>query len=136
MQLFSLIASFFNGASLASEDPTGSTSGNWGNWEFLREIVNAIDFIMIPIMVLVGTAGLIYAVVLGVNLARAESADKIKEAKTRMVNAIIGLVSIIVLCLLLWLFIGNVDVIFGFIDADTIGGTEEPAAMIGLAMGL
>lgn len=118
MQFFSLIASIFNGAALAD-------STDWGDFEFLKEIVGTIDFIMIPIMILVGTAGLIYAVVLGVNLARAESADKIKEAKTRMINAVIGLVSIIVLCLLLWLFLRNVDSIFGFIDETEIIGSGD-----------
>lgn len=122
MQFFSLIASIFNGAVLAAD----ADEDIWGDWGFLKEIVDTIDFIMIPIMILVGTAGLIYAVVLGVNLARAESADKIKEAKTRMINAVIGLVSIIVLCLLLWLFLRNVDSIFGFINPSEIpGGTTE-----------
>ncbi len=121
MQFFSLIASIFNGAVLAAD----ADEDIWGEWGFLKEIVGTIDFIMIPIMILVGTAGLIYAVVLGVNLARAESADKIKEAKTRMINAVIGLVSIIVLCLLLWLFLRNVDSIFGFIDeTEIVGGGE------------
>lgn len=121
MQFFSLIASIFNGAVLAAD----ADEDIWGEWGFLKEIVGTIDFIMIPIMILVGTAGLIYAVVLGVNLARAESADKIKEAKTRMINAVIGLVSIIVLCLLLWLFLRNVDNIFGFIDeTEIVGGGE------------
>ena len=54
-----------------------------------------------------------------VNLARADSAEKIKEAKSRMINAIIGLVSIIALCLLLWLFIENVPTIFGFTQEGT-----------------
>ena len=91
-------------------------SYDWGSWVWLKEIVGSINWIMIPIMVLVGTAGLIYAVVLGVNLARADGAEKIKEAKQRLVNAIVGLVSIIVLCLLLWLFVQNVPTIFGFIE--------------------
>lgn len=89
---------------------------DWGSFDWLKDIVGSINWVMIPLMILVGTAGLIYAVVLGVNLARADGAEKIKEAKQRLVNAIVGLVSIIVLCLLLWLFISNVPTIFGFLQ--------------------
>lgn len=108
---------------------------DWGNWAWLKEVVGSINWVMIPLMILVGTAGLIYAVVLGVNLARADGAEKIKEAKQRLINAIVGLVSIIVLCLLLWLFISNVPTIFGFIgDNSNSGGNTS--GVITLAMGL
>ncbi len=73
-------------------------------WGWVGEVVDAINTILYPILVLVGTAGVIYAVVLGVKLARAESADQQQEAKKRMINFIIGLVSIIALILLLKLF--------------------------------
>ncbi len=89
-------------------------------WSWVLQVTDAIDTILYPLLILVGTAGTIYAVILGVNLARADSADKQQEAKKRMINAIIGLVSIIALILLLklfcaylpeWLNIGeNVDV--------------------------
>ena len=75
-----------------------------GQWKWVGDIVNAINQLLYPILILVGTAGVIYAIYLGVNLARADSADKQKEAKQRMINAIIGLVSIIALILLLKLF--------------------------------
>lgn len=91
-----------------------------GEWSWVLQVTDAIDTILYPLLILVGTAGTIYAVILGVNLARADSADKQQEAKKRMINAIIGLVSIIALILLLklfcaylpeWLNIGeNVDV--------------------------
>lgn len=79
-----------------------NTSGQWG---WVSEVVDAINQLLYPILILVGTAGVIYAIYLGVNLARADSADKQQEAKKRMLNAIIGLVSIIALILLLKLFL-------------------------------
>lgn len=90
-------------------DQTGGTTGtvpdiNSGNWSWVGDIVNAINQLLYPILILVGTAGVIYAIYLGVNLARADSADKQKEAKQRMINALVGLVSIIALILLLKLF--------------------------------
>ena len=77
---------------------------NTGQWAWVGTIIDAINTILYPLLILVGTAGTIYAVILGVNLARADSADKQQEAKKRMINAIIGLVSIIALILLLKLF--------------------------------
>ncbi len=73
-------------------------------WKWVKEVVDAINVVLYPILILVGTAGVIYAIVLGVKLARAESADQQQEAKKRMINFIIGLVSIVALILLLKLF--------------------------------
>ncbi len=78
---------------------------NDGQWGWVGEIVNAINTLLYPILILVGTAGVIYAIYLGVNLARAESADKQQEAKKRLINAIIGLACIIALVLLMKLFL-------------------------------
>jgi len=83
---------------------TGTVDLNNGQWAWVGTIIDAINTILYPLLILVGTAGTIYAVILGVNLARADSADKQTEAKKRMINAIIGLVSIIALILLLKLF--------------------------------
>lgn len=93
-----------SGASGSSSlvDPTDKKTGGWG---WVGDVVSAINTILYPILILVGTAGVIYAIYLGVNLARADSADKQQEAKKRMINAIIGLVSIIALILLLKLFL-------------------------------
>jgi len=79
-------------------DTTAATVPDW-----VKRIVKAINSLLYPILILVGSAGLIYSIYLGVNLARADSADKQQEAKKRMINAIIGLASIVALILLLQL---------------------------------
>lgn len=84
------------------EDPQ---KGEADKWQWVYEVCDAINLILYPILILVGTAGMIYAVVLGVKLARAESADQQQEAKKRLLYFIIGLVSIIALILLLKLFV-------------------------------
>ena len=90
-------------------------------WGWVYTLCNALESLLTPILIIVATAGLIYAVVLGVNLARADSADKQQEAKKRMIYAIVGLVSIIVLILLLKLFVANVD---GILGIKTTVGTD------------
>ena len=72
-------------------------------------ILNILQALLVPLLIIVGTAGSIYAVILGVNFARAETADKREEAKKRMVNAIIGLVVMVFLLVILQLFVANAD---------------------------
>lgn len=76
-------------------------------WEWLQGILDVLETVLWPVLILVGTAGMIYAVVLGVKLARAETSDEREEAKKRIINAVIALVVIVALILLLQLFIAN-----------------------------
>ena len=77
-------------------------------WKFLNPILEVLGAALIPILILVGTAGMIYAVVLGVKLARAETTDQRDEAKKRLINAIIALVVMIALILILQIFVSNI----------------------------
>lgn len=118
--LFNLANAFMNSGLLAY---TARYRGHDNDWEakgvvasqyyWVDDLCAAMDNILTPILILVATAGLIYSVVLGVNLARADSSDKQQEAKKRLVYAIVGLVVIIVLIILLKLFIANIDTFLG-----------------------
>ena len=103
-QAANAMMSLASGKPLLVGDGTVNVNDPTTQWGWVGEVVDAINIILYPILVLVGTAGVIYAVVLGVKLARAESADQQQEAKKRMINFIIGLVSVIALILLLKLF--------------------------------
>lgn len=81
----------------------------------LDPILELLNNLLLPILIVVGTAGSIYAIVLGVNFARAETSDKREEAKKRMVNAIVGIVAMVFLLILLQLFVANADDIVGTI---------------------
>lgn len=85
----------------------GEGSGNIpqfdGKWAWVNDVTAAIQSVLLPLLILIATAGIIYVIILGVNLARAESADKQKEAKQRMVNFIIAIVVTIALVLLMYL---------------------------------
>ena len=88
-----------------------------------EQIFEYASYILIPIMIVVGVAGIFYGVYLGVNLAKADSADKRQEAKARMVNAIIGFVAIFVIVLLMYLFCHYANQIFGWTHSQTIGSS-------------
>ncbi len=84
-----------------STSPTGPVDIEDTQWAWVGDIVDAINVILYPLLILLATAGVIYAIILGVKLARAESADEQQEAKKRLVNFIIGLVAVIALILLM-----------------------------------
>ena len=69
------------------------------DWSWVWTIVNAIKSVLWPMLIVVCAAGMIYAVILGVNMARADSTDKREEAKKRLINVLIGLAIIVALIL-------------------------------------
>ena len=95
-------------------------SGAAGSFkDVVMTIANFINAMLTPILILVVSAGTVYAVVLGVNFARAETSDKREEAKKRLINAIIGIVIIFVLLLLLKILASNMDGILGYVAPNT-----------------
>lgn len=76
-----------------------------GQFEWVNKITDAISLILWPILIVVSAAGSIYAIVLGVNMARADSTEKREEAKKRLINVIVGIAIIIGLILFFQLLI-------------------------------
>ena len=74
------------------------------SFSFLETIFKIVSYALVPLFIAVAAGGAIYAIVLGVNLARAADAESRDAAKKRLIWAIIGLASIVVLIILLnWL---------------------------------
>ena len=74
---------------------TSTAAGFAGNVKWI------IQSVLSPVLTVIGAAGVVYAIILGVNYIKAETPDKRKEAQSRLINAIIGVVIIIagiVLC--------------------------------------
>ena len=57
----------------------------------ISEIVQALDTLLWPLLIVVAACGTIYSVVLGVNMARADSTEKREEAKKRLINVLVGI---------------------------------------------
>ncbi len=64
---------------------------------WVEQIYNGIMTILVPILAIVAAAGIIWAIVLGVNMARADSTDKREEAKKRLIGLVVGIVILVVL---------------------------------------
>lgn len=116
MQIAQSVMGFIGGMNMLGED-TGITDPDSFYEKVFAPVVEILDAMLVPILILVGTAGSIYAIILGVNFSKAESADKREEAKKRMINAIIGLVVTILLLILLKLFTANAEAIATWIDS-------------------
>ena len=95
---------------------TGNYSGapEWVN-KFLEPIFKILTSWLLPVLlILVGFAGTIYIIMLSIKYARAENADEKDQAKKNLINVVIAVVIMAVALLLIFLFINNVDLIFGW----------------------
>lgn len=67
----------------------------------VNPVVNLLNSLLTPLLAIVGAAGSLYCVFLGVKFAKAEEPQDREKAKTQLKNAIIGFVLIFVLMLAL-----------------------------------
>lgn len=74
---------------------------NTGMQSAVQPVVDLINSLLIPAMMLVGAAGTLYCVLLGVKFAKAEEQQERERAKQHLKNAIIGFVLIFVLIVVL-----------------------------------
>ena len=79
-------------------------------------IVNALNSLMTPLLAIVGAAGSLYCVLLGVKFAKAEEPQDREKAKSHLKNAIIGFVLIFVLLLALRI---GLDYLPGWVNSNT-----------------
>ncbi len=107
--------------------------GDADKWGWVTSITNFLKTLLPYVLIVVATAGTIYAVVLGVKMARAEDASAREEAKKRIINFIIALAVTVVLILLLQLFANNIGKWLGIEvpDSNIVGGGES-SGFIGL----
>lgn len=126
MFLFKVAKLFTAGTSMLGSTTTESYQDATWYKNIVWPIANALNIALGPILILLGSAGAIYAIVLGVNLSRAESADKREEAKKRLINFVVGIVAAIILLVLLKLLVNNINSIIEWIKPDVIASTVEP----------
>lgn len=91
--LFKLANMFMRGVSfLGAEDPAYTADFTWVN-----TVTDVVKSLLVPILTILGAAGVIWAIVLGVNMARADSTEKREEAKKRLISLIVGIVIMVAL---------------------------------------
>ena len=60
-------------------------------------IVNAVDKLIVPILIVMCSIGIIYAVVIGVKMMKAESKEDRENNKARLINIAITIVAVVCL---------------------------------------
>lgn len=95
--------------------------------EDFNEIVEGFKVFCLVLLIVIPAGGTIYAIAIGVNMAKADGDDKRREMKKRLTNAIIGLVLVFVLMGILFLYLDNYQLImdslkglFGTKDTGTV----------------
>lgn len=92
---------------LGSSAPTDVSDVSWMAQTFAI-VWKVIDDILWPAFAIIATLGIVYAIVLGVNYAKAETSDKKEEAKKRIINAVVGVVVMLALIVILKVFVSNI----------------------------
>ena len=84
-------------------------------------ILKVLDQLLVPVIIILGVAGAIYGIVLGVQFSKAETADKREETKKRLINAVIGVVIMLVALIGMKIFVANAGSIFNWVDGGSQG---------------
>ena len=134
---------FLSGNLLAAVTLTDGMRNFWRNWygnemtdskiqemeaEFgwVRQVVEAVQTILVPVLAIVAAAGIVWAIVLGVQMARADSTDKREECKKRLIGLIVGIVVLVVVMLFFLVLFPTIMKSMLHINPDgTIGDTTS-----------
>ena len=95
---------------------------DFGSFSWLYPIATFLESLLVPVTIILAVAGAVWVIVLGVQLARAESADKAQEAKKRLINVAVAIVAVIVFIWVLSFFVTKVPSLFGESASNPIGG--------------
>ena len=98
---------------------------DFGSFSWLYPIATFLESLLVPVTIILAVAGAVWVIVLGVQLARAESADKAQEAKKRLINVAVAIVAVIVFIWVLSFFVTKVPSLFGDEASNPIGGEER-----------
>lgn len=90
---------------------------------WIGDLLHVLSQVLWVALAIVGAAGAIYAIYVGVKMARADSADAREENKKRLVNIIVSIIVTIVLIITFNLFVPMI--IGAFIDQNAI---DDPSA--------
>ncbi len=100
-------------AMLKFSDAITQNPDQFKGYEWLGGLLDFIEAAMWPIIIVLLAISAIYAIVLGVNMARAESAEQRDGAKKRIINFLIGAITIIVILVIIYVLAGNLTSIMG-----------------------
>ena len=98
---------------------TTITTDDYGNapgWvkEMIQPIFDILGWLLPVIMILLGVAGVIYIIIVGVQYAKSENADEKDAAKKKLINIAVALIIMLVALIVVFIFIKNAPAIFNW----------------------
>ena len=101
-----------------------------GDYSWLKPLLSAITIVLWVALAIVGAAGALYAVYVGVKMARADSAEAREENKKRLINIIVSIVVTIVLIIFFQIFLPAILSAFHDYQPQTEEGTGEALRLL------
>lgn len=83
-----------------------------GTYQWLKPIVTFIDGLIVPFTIVALAVGAIWVVILGIKLARADSADQAQEAKKALIRVAIAFVATIAAVWIIGFLASQIPTIF------------------------
>ena len=77
---------------LAKVTEGSDAAGTWAG-----KVVSAVNKLLVPILIIACSVGMIWAIVVGIKMMKADSKDQREEAKAKLINIAISIVAIAVL---------------------------------------
>lgn len=78
------------------------------NYPWVPTLYNSIINVLVPIIAVLAAAGTIWAIIIGVQMARADSQDKRDESKKRLISLIVGIAVMVVLIVFFTTLLGPI----------------------------
>lgn len=75
---------------------------------WLDTLINAVFYVVNPILIIVAVAGILYAIIVGVKFVKAETKEEREEAKQKLITVIVGIVVTLVLIALFYFLALNI----------------------------
>lgn len=121
MNLMVTLSNLGAGLGMAEKFQSACEQNGITGFGFLKPILAMLDQLLIPAFIALLAAAVIYSIVLGVNMARADGAEKREDAKKRLVNFLIGILIIIVLLVLIYALADNLGTILTYVQNSSSG---------------
>ena len=100
-------------------------SGNY-NFGWVGDLLTTLSIVLWVLLAIVGAAGGIYAIYVGIKMARADSAEARDENKKRLINIIISIVVVVVLILFFNTFLPMILDAFDVFEKQPGTSSENP----------
>ncbi len=105
MKWLNLLAiKFMQYKSMLGVEGDGESKVSLEEFKWVKDLNATLRTILVPILSVVAAAGAIYAVVIAIQMAKADSGEKREEAKKRLISVIVAVVVLAVLILFFLVF--------------------------------